>query len=129
MGNILAFAQLAIGMDPDEDVTIASMPWSGVWYNGASLVVAQRDELLEILNDGINPYRSDIRSSDLQLMYKKSDGSFGVTNATLLDMAAKAPSTMQALLEVSGVGEVKAARYGKAFLKAISDWQEGRSEA
>ena len=24
---------------------------------------------------------------------------------------------------------VKAARYGKAFLKAISDWQEGRSEA
>ena len=85
VGNILAFAQLAIGMDPDEDVTIASMPWSGVWYNGASLVVAQRDELLEILNDGINPYRSDIRSSDLQLMYKKSDGSFGVTNATLLD--------------------------------------------
>ena len=51
VGNILAFAQLAIGMDPDEDVTIASMPWSGVWYNGASLVVAQRDELLEMLNE------------------------------------------------------------------------------
>ena len=51
------------------------------------------------------------------------------SNATLLDMAEKAPGTMQALLEVSGVGEVKAARYGKAFLKAISDWQEGRSEA
>ena len=51
------------------------------------------------------------------------------SNATLLDMAEKAPGTMQALLEVSGVGEVKAARYGKAFLKAISDWQEGRNEA
>ena len=85
VGNILAFAQLAVGMDPDEDVTIVSMPWTGVWYNGASMVVAQEDELLEILNDGINPYVADIQSSDLQLMYKKSDGSFGVTNATLLD--------------------------------------------
>ena len=27
------------------------------------------------------------------------------------------------LLQVSGVGEVKAARYGEAFLAAIRDWQ------
>lgn len=85
VGNILAFAELAIGMDPETDVTIVSMPWTGVWYNGASMVVPIEDELLEILNDGINPYVNDIQSSDLQLMYKKSDGSFGVTNGTLAD--------------------------------------------
>ena len=85
VGNILAFAELAIGMDPETDVTIVSMPWTGVWYNGASMVVPIEDELLEILNDGINPYVDDIQSSDLQLMYKKSDGSFGVTNGTLAD--------------------------------------------
>lgn len=85
VGNILAFAELAIGMDPESDVTIVSMPWTGVWYNGASMVVPIEDELLEILNDGINPYLNDIQSSDLQLMYKKSDGSFGVTNGTLAD--------------------------------------------
>ncbi len=85
VGNILAFAELAIGMDPENDVTIVSMPWTGVWYNGASMVVPIEDELLELLNDGINPYVDDIQSSDLQLMYKKSDGSFGVTNGTLAD--------------------------------------------
>lgn len=85
VGNILAFAELAIGMDPENDVTIVSMPWTGVSYNRASMVVANESELLELLNDGINPYVNDIQSSDLQLMYVKSNGGFGVTNATLAD--------------------------------------------
>lgn len=85
VGNILAFAELAVGMDPDEDVTIVSMPWTGVSYGGASMVVANESELLELLNDGINPYVDDIQSSDLQLMYIKSNGGFGVTNGTLAD--------------------------------------------
>ena len=42
------------------------------------------------------------------------------SNATLLDMAAREPRTMAEFLEVSGVGEVKAARYGKTFLAAIA---------
>ena len=41
------------------------------------------------------------------------------SNATLEDMAAKAPKTMEQFLAVSGVGEVKARRYGKAFLDVI----------
>lgn len=41
------------------------------------------------------------------------------SNATLQDMARKKPKTMAQLLQVSGVGEVKAARYGEAFLDAI----------
>ena len=39
---------------------------------------------------------------------------------TLQDMARKKPQTMAQLLQVSGVGEVKAARYGEIFLNAIN---------
>ena len=42
------------------------------------------------------------------------------SNATLQDMARKKPQTMAQLLQVSGVGEVKAARYGEIFLNAIN---------
>ena len=45
------------------------------------------------------------------------------TNATLEDMAAKLPQTMEALLTVSAVGSVKAQRYGKPFLKLLKAYQ------
>ncbi len=48
------------------------------------------------------------------------------SNSTLLDMAEKAPETMDALLCVSGIGEVKACRYGEDFLSAIRSYQRGK---
>lgn len=50
------------------------------------------------------------------------------SNAALSDMAAKQPRSMSEFLQVSGVGEIKAARYGKAFLEAIDTWlkEDGR---
>ena len=87
VGNILAFAQLAVGMDAENNVTFTSMPYYGVMYDGASLVCVQEKAMLELLNSGVNPYQDDIKSSDLQLMYKKSGGGFGVTNAALADSA------------------------------------------
>lgn len=81
VGNILAFAQLAIGMDPESDVKFSTMPYTGVMYDRASLVLPVEKELLEILNSGMNPYVDQIQSSDLQLMYKKSGGGYGVTTA------------------------------------------------
>ena len=44
------------------------------------------------------------------------------SNATLADMAAKTPRTMEDFLQISGVGEAKAGRYGQAFLAAIADY-------
>ncbi len=44
------------------------------------------------------------------------------SNATLQDMAAKAPTTMEEFLEVSGVGEFKAQQYGDVFLREIRDY-------
>lgn len=95
VGNILAFAQLAVGMEVEENVRFVSMPFDNTSYRGAALVVARQDELLELLNDGINPYQEAIGDDDLQLMYRKRGGGFGVTNASLLDPAvgqAPAPS-------------------------------------
>ncbi len=45
------------------------------------------------------------------------------SNATLQDMARKAPTTLEALLTVSGVGKYKADRYGEAFLALIRKYQ------
>ena len=50
------------------------------------------------------------------------------TNASLADMAAHRPLDMEEFLQVSGVGRVKAERYGEAFLKAIRDWRAGVGE-
>ncbi|MEN6627542.1 MAG: DNA helicase RecQ [Candidatus Sumerlaeia bacterium] len=44
------------------------------------------------------------------------------SDATLRDMARRRPSNKKSLLQVSGVGQYKAAEYGKDFLKLIKDY-------
>jgi len=44
------------------------------------------------------------------------------SDATLVDMASKLPTSQAALLEVSGVGQTKLARYGEAFMQLITDY-------
>ena len=44
------------------------------------------------------------------------------SNAVLADMAARAPATMEDFLDVSGVGRVKAQRYGETFLAVIAGY-------
>ena len=43
-------------------------------------------------------------------------------DSTLTDMCAKLPTTREALMNVSGVGHVKAERYGKRFIDVISSF-------
>ena len=43
-------------------------------------------------------------------------------DSTLTDMCMKTPKSEEELLDISGVGQVKAQRYGKLFLDAISDF-------
>nr|WP_325235153.1 DNA helicase RecQ [uncultured Oscillibacter sp.] len=50
------------------------------------------------------------------------------SNAALTDMAALRPLNMEEFLQVSGVGRVKAERYGEVFLKVIRDWRAGVEE-
>ena len=43
-------------------------------------------------------------------------------DSTLMEMARLRPLTRQALLRVRGIGEIKADRYGPAFLEVIRQW-------
>ena len=45
------------------------------------------------------------------------------SNATIEDMAIKAPTTLSEFMTVSGIGAVKAKRYGNDFLEAIRAWK------
>ena len=47
-------------------------------------------------------------------------------DSTLREMAVKKPLSLDELLNISGVGEKKAARYGTAFLRVIEDAVESR---
>ncbi len=49
------------------------------------------------------------------------------SNAALRDMALKRPRTEDQMLDVSGVGEVKLAKYGAVFLKAIREYGQGEA--
>ncbi len=50
------------------------------------------------------------------------------SNATLEDMARRRPGDMAGFMEVSGVGEVKAGKYGRAFLDKLREWEEKEQE-
>ena len=49
------------------------------------------------------------------------------SDSTLREMVEKKPLSLDELLNISGVGEKKAARYGNAFLRVIEDAVESRS--
>lgn len=44
------------------------------------------------------------------------------SDATLVDMASKLPTTKDSMLDVSGVGQTKLTRYGDAFMQLIDDY-------
>lgn len=45
------------------------------------------------------------------------------SDKTLIDMAAKMPASKPEMLDVSGVGENKFAKYGERFLEAIEEYR------
>ena len=44
---------------------------------------------------------------------------------TLKEMAVHRPRTHKDLLQITGVGEIKAAQFGERFLDAIQTWENG----
>ncbi|MDZ4668192.1 MAG: DNA helicase RecQ [bacterium] len=47
-----------------------------------------------------------------------------LSDATLLEMANKKPSTLEDLLSINGFGEFKIHKYGNAFIKEIKSWRK-----
>ena len=86
VGNILAFAEQAIGMDPATGVTFATAPLADSFkYNKAALVTLDVDGLLEIVNAGMNPYTREITREDVEIVVRRSDGTFTVTSGELAE--------------------------------------------
>ena len=50
------------------------------------------------------------------------------TDASLKEMCAKLPQNMKAFLEISGVGQTKADRYGERFMKLIRAYCQSAAE-
>ena len=72
------------------------------------------------------PPQKKVTLATLRASIRKEAESMGDNEAS--DMAALRPLDMEEFLQVSGVGRVKAERYGEAFLKAIRDWRAGVGE-
>ncbi len=98
VGNLAWFAQQAIlGNSGGEYLTMDrvgffTMPWvsaDGVWSrtykNHPSYVAPNVDELVELVNQRFNPYRDDLRESELDIMYVNRDGTLGCTGGKLED--------------------------------------------
>ena len=80
------------------------------------------------VEDG-NPLLADLRRLRLQLAARAHVPAYIIfSDATLRDMCAKKPETREEFLQVSGVGEHKLNRYGRAFLEVIQKHLHGQNQ-
>ena len=99
---------------------------ANVLYLGeqVEILVLKEEKLLPIGEDGMNEDEREVFDllRECRSNLAKSNGvpPFMIfSNATLMDMAKKRPTNMTGFKRVSGVGEMKAQWYGKAFLKVL----------
>ena len=99
----------------------------GVLYFGEQvevLVLKQEEKLQKLDDDGMTEDERELfdllRECRSRLARENGVAPFMIfSNASLMDMAKKHPTNMTAFKRVSGVGEMKAAWYGKEFLKIL----------
>ena len=59
--------------------------WSRTYHGYQSYVLVDGTELLKIINEHFNPYQSDIRYQDLDIMRINSDGSVSSSTGSTAD--------------------------------------------
>ena len=107
-----------------------------VLYNGEKVFICQRREKALVRKKATKQAepRSDLfdylRTVRLELAKQEKVPAYIIlSNAALSDMAQKLPHTRRELLNVSGIGEVKAQRYGDVFLQAIQSWENNEHKS
>ncbi len=116
-------AQKLLRRDPEHETLALTQEARAVLFDGRPIFCNVRKEAPPE-KEAVPDERLLRRLKALRLRLAQQAGipAFMVfSNATLEDMAAKAPRTMTAFLDVSGVGEAKAERYGDAFLALIRE--------
>lgn len=105
-----------------------------ILFRGSSVVMTarepaavekrQKNKKSTVGADTDNNLFTALKALRFQLAQKENVPAYIIfSNATLADMASKLPQNITELLEVSGVGAVKANRYGKAFLDEIARYE------
>ena len=122
---------LQLGVPPEPN--LRPTPQAGeVLFRGSKVFLTQRaapavfrprEEGLE--RSGQQPEDQELmaalKATRLQLARQEEVPLYVIfSNATLADMARRRPQTMEEFLSVSGVGEVKARKYGAAFLAVLA---------
>jgi len=84
----------------------------------------RRKKTAAVETPAVNDLFSDLKAVRSKIAKEEAVPAYIVfSNAVLVDMSVMRPHTMEELLMVSGVGTIKAAKYGKAFLEAIARYE------
>ena len=119
--------------DPDPEFPTLRLSASAgqVLYHGKKVIMKVETEPEEAAVSAVKLTGSETELLDvlkelrLQLAKKAGIPAYVVfSNATLSDMAKKRPKNLTQFKRVSGVGELKAAWYGAAFLKCIREFEK-----
>ena len=107
------------GLTPEERILFLRRYW---WAEPVKTAAAHSGISPRRARSILERLRRDLRN---ELSQKQNIPAYLIfTNASLTDMAARQPDTMEEFLQVSGVGEYKAKRYGKVFLDRIAAWKK-----
>ncbi|SBW06683.1 Cell envelope-like function transcriptional attenuator common domain protein [uncultured Eubacteriales bacterium] len=98
LGNLIWLGQSAIlgsngnGRLGMENVSFITMPWvsangvrSRTYNNYPSYVAPDVDEIVQVVNESFNPYTTDLRQDELDIMYVNKDGTLATTGGVLAD--------------------------------------------
>ncbi|WP_443663450.1 M56 family metallopeptidase [Dysosmobacter sp.] len=96
--NLLWFAQQAVlGGLQAEDIRFVTLPgegvsaWSRTYHQHLSYIIPQQDALVELVNDSLSPFQSEVTREDLALMSVDSQGALHCTSGPVADTQAAAP--------------------------------------
>lgn len=98
LSNLLWFAQQAVlGGLQAEDIRFVTLPgegvsaWSRTYHQHLSYIIPQQDALVELVNDSLSPFQSEVTREDLALMSVDSQGALHCTSGPVADTQAAAP--------------------------------------
>lgn len=94
VGNILAFAEKAVGMDTESGIEFFTAPVAEYFiYKTAAMLTLDPQGMLDVVNEKMNPYEEDVIIEDLELLIYHSNRSFTLTSGELKDASLAVPYT------------------------------------
>lgn len=94
VGNILAFAEKAVGMSPDTGIVFFTAPVAEYFvYRKAAMLTLDPSGMVDVVNQKMNPYTQDITVEDLQMLIYHGNKGFTVTSGELKDSSLGQPYT------------------------------------